>query len=164
MESSKARWFSDSDTIDSVIAFFIAFFQLLRLPPSSLKLRSVDLPSVLPLANVMGSSLSAMKVFFGLVCLPVVPVLLLLAFVTGKQLKNRWDYYRSGCNIPRVPERPFVGSMTGEELHVMDRRNRDTYGKAFVFHRFWLPVTIHSDPDLAQLVLTKYVDTTILNL
>ena len=103
----------------------------------------------------MGASLSLFQVAAGLVCVPVVPVLLMLAFACGMQLKNRWDYYISGCNIPRVPERPVVGSMTGEELHVMDQKNRDKYGKAFVFTRFWLPVTIHSDPDLAQLVLAK---------
>ena len=102
----------------------------------------------------MGSSLSLHQVAAA-ASVPVLGLLLVGGFVGGQQLLNRLYYYRSGCNIPRVPEKFFVGSIRAKELFKMLLEDREKYGKVFLFSLFATPMIIVADPDLVQHILAK---------
>jgi len=102
----------------------------------------------------MGSSLSLYHVA-AVASVPVAALLLVVGLIGGQQLLNRLNYYRSGCNIPRVPEKFFVGSIRAKEIFKMQLEDREKYGKVFIFSLFSTPMIIVSDPDLAQHIIAK---------
>lgn len=87
------------------------------------------------------------------------PLLLLvssfLSFLLFLQVRNWYRYRTSGCNIPQLPEKPFLGSFRLEQLHENHIHHLKTCGPVAYSTVFHLQKIVVADPDVAQIVLQK---------
>lgn len=79
----------------------------------------------------------------------------LLAYLGVAQVRNILHYRNSGCNIPSMPQRPFIGGFRLMEPHVAELDEWKTLGPVSYSTMFEEQIILVADPDLAQLVLAK---------
>jgi len=82
--------------------------------------------------------------------------ILILGFLGYHQVKNYINYYRSGCNVPYVPEKPFIGSFRSGSQYV--HRYNDALRYGHVVYSTWLHLPLISvcDPDIIQFVTQSH--------
>lgn len=80
---------------------------------------------------------------------------LFLSWLAYRQITNHLRYYRGGCNIPCVKERPFIGALRMQLPHAAELENRAKLGNIYHTTRLTEQLIMVSDPDLIQIILTK---------
>jgi len=96
-----------------------------------------------------------LSLLLGLLAIPFILLGLLLAFLGFHQVRNRILYKLSGCNIPSVPEKPFIGALGIDPPSISAYKNFEKYGPIFYSPLLHVPMIYVSDPDVTQHVLSK---------
>ena len=102
------------------------------------------------------SSLSSVSPLFASLAVLSLPPLSLFSLISFLQLKHKYYYVSSNCNIPQAANKFLFGTeVKGQESWKTEGEERRRLGNVFVYYRYWMPVIVAADPDLVQIILAK---------
>ena len=92
------------------------------------------------------------------------PPLALVGLISGymlvQQVKNNVRYKLSGCNVPKEPEWPIIGSTRAEEPHLTELRLFAKHRKICYSTLLMFPTITVFNPEMAHHILCKSVPPT----